>query len=114
MQPAGVEHVGFDQIDQRPEHHHARAHQVSHDRQAEIDALFSVALALAIERLVDVILLEQDSRSGWSAASANQGRAGSGRRSRAGSHKRPSRLERAYLDVLKDILVTNYPSDALR
>jgi hypothetical protein len=60
MQPISLEHMRFDQIDQRPEHHRAGADQVGQGRQAEVDTLFGVTLALAIERLVHALLLEQD------------------------------------------------------
>ena len=62
MQPISLEHVGFDPIDQRPKHHGAGADQVGQGRQAEIDALLGIALALAIQRLMHAILLEQDHR----------------------------------------------------
>ena len=60
MQPISLEHVGSNQIDQRPQHHRARADQVGHRRQAEIDTLLGVALALEIEWLVHAIFFEQD------------------------------------------------------
>ncbi len=60
MQPISLEHMRLDQIDQGPEHHRARADRIGQGRQAEIDTLPGVALALAIGRLMHAIFLEQD------------------------------------------------------
>ncbi len=71
MQPISLEHMRLDQIDQRPEHNRAGADQIGHGRQTEIDALPGIALALAIERLVDAVLLEQDhGQEAWAGKAA--------------------------------------------
>ena len=52
----------FDQRVQRPQRRGAGADLVGQRRQAKIDALSGVALALAVERLMLAELLEQDHR----------------------------------------------------
>ena len=54
--------MGLDQVVQRLQRHRARAHLVGQGRQAEIDAFARVTVALAVQRLMRAVLLEQDHR----------------------------------------------------
>ena len=60
VQTRSRQHVGRNQVVQRPQRHRTRAHLVGQRRQAEIDALSRVAIPLPVERLVLPVLLEQD------------------------------------------------------
>jgi hypothetical protein len=60
MHPLGGEHVGADEIVERPQRHAAGANPVGQRRQAEVDPFTRVALALPVERLMLAVLLEQD------------------------------------------------------
>ena len=62
MQPLGSQHMGLDQRMQRLQRHRAGTHLVGERRDAEIDALAGVALALPVQRLMLPELLEQDHR----------------------------------------------------
>ena len=62
VQPLRRQHMRRYQVVQRSERHRARAQLVDQRRQAQIDAFASVAIALAVQRLVRPILLEQDHR----------------------------------------------------
>ena len=57
-----LKHMLRDQIVQRPARHRAGANLVGQRRQAEIDALAGVAIALPVQRLVLAVLLEDDHR----------------------------------------------------
>ena len=59
MHAMAGQHVSTDQIVERPQQSGAAADLVGQRRQAEIDSLASVALGLAVERLMLAILLEQ-------------------------------------------------------
>ena len=54
--------MGLDQGVERQQNHSAGADLIGQRRDAEIDALSGIALALAIQRLVLAELLEQDHR----------------------------------------------------
>jgi hypothetical protein len=60
VHPSGGEHVAADEIVERPQHHGAGADLVGQCRQAEVDPFAPITLALAVERLVLAVLLEQD------------------------------------------------------
>jgi hypothetical protein len=60
MQTFGAEHVLADQLVQGRQHRGRRADQIGEGRQVEVDAFSGVTLALAVERLVLPILLEED------------------------------------------------------
>ena len=62
MQTLRRHDMGFDQVVQRLQRKRAGAHLVGQRRQAEIDAFARVAVALAVQRLVLAVLLEQDHR----------------------------------------------------
>jgi hypothetical protein len=62
MQTFGAEHVLADQLVQGRQHRGRRADQIGEGRQIEVNAFSGVALALAVERLVLPILLEEDHR----------------------------------------------------
>src|ERR1700719_1653640 len=54
--------MGFDQCVQRTERRGAGPHLVGQRRQAQVDALARIALALTVQRLMLAELLEQDHR----------------------------------------------------
>ena len=54
--------MGGNQVVQRAQRHGAGTHLISQGRQAEVDTLARIAVALAVQRLVRPILLEQDHR----------------------------------------------------
>ena len=54
------EHVGSDEVVERPQHDRAGADLISQGREAEVDPLQGIAVALPVEWLVLAILLEQD------------------------------------------------------
>ena len=62
MHALAREHVGADQIVERPQQHGAAADLVGERRQAQVDALARIALGLPVERLMLAVLLEQDHR----------------------------------------------------
>ena len=62
VQPLGGEHMRLDQLVQRRQRGGAGADLIGQRREAELDALAGVALALPVERLVLAELLEQDHR----------------------------------------------------
>lgn len=61
--PVSGEHIGFDQLKDRPDGKGSSAHLVSQRRDREIDPLAFEALALPIQRLMlTELLVEQDRR----------------------------------------------------
>ena len=62
MQPLGGEHMRSDQLVERGERGRRRADMIGHGRDVELDAFPGIALALAVERLMHAVLLEQDHR----------------------------------------------------
>ena len=58
MQPFGRKHVSLDQRMQRTQRRGASAHLVGERRQAQLDALAGVALALPVQRLMLAELLK--------------------------------------------------------
>jgi hypothetical protein len=62
VQALGTEHMRLDQGVQWPQHGRAGPDQVGQRRQAQIDALPRVTLALPVQRLKLAELLEQDHR----------------------------------------------------
>ena len=62
VQPFGRKHVSLYQRLQRTQRRGASAHLVGERRQAQLDALAGVALALPVQRLMLAELLEQDHR----------------------------------------------------
>jgi hypothetical protein len=62
MQPLGGQDMALNQRVQRAQHRGASADLIGERRQAEVDALAGIALALPVERLMLAELLEQDHR----------------------------------------------------
>jgi len=62
MQAFGRQHMGRNEVVQRAQRHRAGAHLVGQGGQAEVDAFARIAVALAVQRLVLPVLLEDDRR----------------------------------------------------
>ena len=62
VQAVRRQHMGRNRVVQRLQRHGAGTDLVGQGRQAEIDALACIAVALAVQRLMRAILLEQDHR----------------------------------------------------
>ena len=60
MQSLCCHHMRLDQVVQRPQSNRARANLVRQGRNAQINPLQRVAVALAVQRLMLTVLLEQD------------------------------------------------------
>ena len=62
MDPGSGEHMGAQRFVERVEDHRAGTDLVGQRRQAELDTLAGITLALAVDRLMLAILLEQHHR----------------------------------------------------
>jgi hypothetical protein len=60
VHPPGGEHVGSNEVVERPQHDGAGTDLVGQGREAEVDPFQGMALALTVERLMLAVLLEQD------------------------------------------------------
>jgi hypothetical protein len=63
MHPLGGEHMAPDEVVERPQRDGAGPDLVGQRREAELDPLQRIALALTVERLMLAVLLEQDQGS---------------------------------------------------
>ena len=62
VDPLGTEHVFGDLVDQRHQRRSTRTNPVGQRRNAEVDAFFGVDVALAVERQMRPVFVEQNLR----------------------------------------------------